>query len=176
MQFFGNRAASWILSTTLAGLALLAHPGDGSSGAPAQTTAATGPRVSLAPPTKQVSAAAATQPTKAQIAESARRLFARENLVAWCIVPFDSKNRSPQDRAAMLEQLGFKRFAYDWRAEHIPSFDAEMDSLAQKGIKLEAFWVAPGELNRESRIILDLLKRHGLKTRLWVLLDLGPTA
>ena len=44
---------------------------------------------------------------------------------------------------------------------------------SRKGIKLDAFWVAPGELNRESRIILDLLKRHGLKTRLWVLLDFG---
>ena len=108
-----------------------------------------------------------------QITASARHLFARENLVAWCIVPFDSKKRSPEDRAAMLARLGFKRFAYDWRAEHIPSFDAEMDALEQKGIKLDAFWVAPGELNRESRIILDLLERHGLKTDLWVLLDLG---
>ena len=108
-----------------------------------------------------------------QIAQSAGRLFARENLVAWCIVPFDSKKRGPEDRAAMLARLGFKRFAYDWRAEHIKSFDAEMDALEQKGIKLDAFWVAPGELNRESRIILDLLKRHGLKTDLWVLLDLG---
>jgi len=52
--------------------------------------------------------------------EIARRLFARENLVAWCIVPFDSKRRGPEDRAAMLERLGFKHFAYDWRAEHIP--------------------------------------------------------
>ena len=30
-----------------------------------------------------------------------------------------------------------------------------------------------GELNRESRIILDALKRHGVKAELWVLLDLG---
>jgi putative heme-binding domain-containing protein len=108
-----------------------------------------------------------------QIAQSARRLFARDNLVAWCIVPFDRKKRGPQDRAAMLEKLGFKRFAYDWRAEHIPTFDAEMDALAERHIKLDAFWVAPGELNRESRLILDLLKRHRLKPDLWVLLDMG---
>ncbi|MFI5459240.1 MAG: DUF6797 domain-containing protein [Isosphaerales bacterium] len=73
----------------------------------------------------------------------------------------------------MLERLGFRRFAYDWRAEHIPSFDAEMEALKRHGISLDAFWVAPGELNRESRIILDLLERHRIKTQLWVLLDLG---
>ena len=103
----------------------------------------------------------------------AERLFARDNLIAWCIVPFDSKKRGPEERAAMLERLGFKHFAYDWRAEHIPTFDAEIEALKRHGVALDAFWVAPGELNRESRIILDVLKRHGVKAQLWVLLDLG---
>jgi putative heme-binding domain-containing protein len=100
-------------------------------------------------------------------------LFARDNLIAWCIVPFDSKKRAPEERAAMLERLGFKHFAYDWRAEHIPTFDAEVDALKRHGVALDAFWLAPGELNRESRIILDVLRRHGVKAQLWVLLDLG---
>ncbi len=103
----------------------------------------------------------------------ANPLFARDNLIAWCIVPFDSRKRGPEERAAMLEGLGFRHFAYDWRAEHIASFDAEIDALKRHGVSLDAFWVAPGELNRESRIILDALKRHGVKARLWVLLDLG---
>ena len=59
----------------------------------------------------------------------------RENLVAWCIVPFDSKKRAPEERAAMLERLGFRHFAYDWRAEHIPTFDAEIDALKRHGIR-----------------------------------------
>src|SRR5436190_2323523 len=94
------------------------------------------------------------------------RLFARDNLVAWCIVPFDAKKRGPEERAAMLTRLGFKRFAYDWRAEHIPTFDAEIEGLKRHGITLQAFWVAPGELNRESRLILDTLRRHGIETEL----------
>ena len=106
-------------------------------------------------------------------AEAAKRLFARDNLIAWCIVPFDSKKRAPEDRAAMLQKLGFKHFAYDWRGEHIPTFDAEVVALKRHGVALDAFWVAPGELNRESRIILDLLKRHAIKAQLWVLLDFG---
>src|SRR3954468_23895586 len=100
-------------------------------------------------------------------------LFDHANLDAWCIVPFDAKKRGPEERAAMLERLGFKHFAYDYRAEHIPTFDAEIEALKRHGIALDAFWVAPGELNGESRQILDVLRRHGVKTRLWVLLDLG---
>jgi putative heme-binding domain-containing protein len=103
-----------------------------------------------------------------------RDTFARENLVAWCIVPFDSQQRTPQQRAEMLDRLGIRRLAYDWRAEHVPTFDLEMETLRKHGIKLDAFWVAPGELNDQSRLILDVLKRHGIKTQLWTLLDLGP--
>jgi putative heme-binding domain-containing protein len=108
------------------------------------------------------------------VAKVAKQLYARDNLIAWCIVPFDSKKRAPEERAAMLQKLGFKHFAYDWRNEHIPTFDAEVEALQRHGVGLDAFWVAPGELNRESRIILDLLKRHEIKAQLWVLLDLGP--
>ncbi len=105
-------------------------------------------------------------------AGNAGKLFARDNLIAWCIVPFDSKKRGPEERAEMLARLGFQHFAYDWRAEHVPTFDAEMEALKRRGIALDAFW-APGELNADSRRILDTLKRHGLKVSLWVLLDFG---
>jgi len=105
--------------------------------------------------------------------EATKRLFGRENLIAWCIVPFDSKHRTPEQRAEMLQRLGFKHFAYDWRGEHIPTFDAEVDALKKHGVSLDAFWVAPGELNNESKIILDVLKRHGVKAQLWALLDFG---
>ena len=38
-------------------------------------------------------------------------LFARSNLVAWCNEPFDAKKRGPEERAAMLQQLGLRRLA-----------------------------------------------------------------
>ncbi len=99
-------------------------------------------------------------------AASAHSLFARTNLMAWCIVPFDGKQRGPEERAAMLEELGFKRFAYDYRAQHVPTFDAELEALKRRGISLDAWWF-PG-LNTEGRLILDVLKRHGVKAQLWV--------
>ena len=104
--------------------------------------------------------------------EQGKGLYARENLVAWCIVPFDAKKRGPEERAAMLERLGFKHFAYDWRAEHVPTFDAEIEALKRHGIELDAFWFR-GRAEPRAQLILDVLKRHGVKTQLWVLLDMG---
>jgi putative heme-binding domain-containing protein len=101
-------------------------------------------------------------------------IFARDNLIAWCIVPFDSKNRGPEERAAMLRRLGFKHFAYDWRAEHVPTFDAEIKALKKEVVALDAFWLAPGDLNDQSRNILQVLERNQVRASLWALLDFGP--
>lgn len=96
-------------------------------------------------------------------------LFAKANLVAWCIVPFDSKKRGPEERAAMLEKLGVHKFVYDYRAEHIPTFDAEMEALKRHHIELVGWWF-PTSLNGEARQILDVIKRHGMtKCDLWVM-------
>jgi sugar phosphate isomerase/epimerase len=95
-------------------------------------------------------------------------LFSKTNLDAWCIVPFDAKKRGPEDRAAMLERLGFRMFAYDYRSEHIPTFDAEMDALKRHHIQLLAWWF-PTEYNEEARLILDVLKRHNIHAQLWVM-------
>jgi len=95
-------------------------------------------------------------------------LFGRTNLIAWCIVPFDAKKRGPEERAAMMEKLGFKLFAYDYRAEHIPTFDAEMEAIKRHHVRLLAWWF-PGALNDEAKLILEVLKRHGIReAQLWV--------
>ena len=67
-------------------------------------------------------------------------LFARDNLVAWCIVPFDAKQRSPEERARMVERLGLSRVAYDWRAQHVAEFAREMQAYREHGIECTAFW------------------------------------
>jgi putative heme-binding domain-containing protein len=104
-----------------------------------------------------------------------RALFERDNLVAWCIVPFDAKKRGPEERAAMLARLGIKKLAYDYRAEHIPTFDAELDALRKHGIELTAWWF-PTTLNDEAKHILSVLERHKFQTQLWVTGGGEPTA
>ena len=116
-------------------------------------------------------ALALSLPTAAPAADNF--LFAKSNLVAWCIVPFDAKKRGPEERAAMLEKLGIHRFAYDYRAEHIPTFDAEMDALKRHHIELTAWWF-PTVLNDEAKLILNVLQRHKLSPQLWVMGGGGP--
>ncbi len=102
------------------------------------------------------------------------QLFARTNLLAWCIVPFDAKKRGPEERAAMLEQLGFKMFAYDYRAEHIPTWDVEMEALKKHRVQLTAWWF-PTTLNDEARKILGVLEHHQIHAQLWVMGGGTPT-
>ncbi|MFM1919105.1 MAG: hypothetical protein RLZZ303_739 [Candidatus Hydrogenedentota bacterium] len=108
----------------------------------------------------------------ASASEAHPPLFERDNLVAWCIVPFDARKRGPEARAEMLARLGFKHFAYDWRDEHIPTFDEEIETLKRWGITLSAFWF-PAGLNEQAQAILDALKRNGVKTQLWVTMGGG---
>lgn len=94
-------------------------------------------------------------------------LYRKDNLVAWCIVPFDAKKRNSADRAKMLKELGFSKFAYDWRDEHIPTFDEEIAQLRKNGVDLSAFWF-PAGLNAQAKKILEALERNQVRTQLWV--------
>jgi hypothetical protein len=101
------------------------------------------------------------------------RPLAMDDLVAWCIVPFDSRKRSPEERIAMLERLGFKRYAYDWRAEHLPDTARELRLAREHGIRVEAVWVwiekdQPGRLSESNERLLSALREAGLSTQLWV--------
>jgi quinoprotein glucose dehydrogenase len=100
-------------------------------------------------------------------------LFARTNLVAWCIVPFDTQRRGPEERAEMLDHLGIRKLAYDWRAEHIPTFDAEVAAMKRHGIDMTAWWF-PATLNTEARAILECIQRNDIHPQLWVMMEGGP--
>lgn len=96
------------------------------------------------------------------------KLFAKDNLVAWCIVPFDSQKRTPEQRAEMLHELGIKRLAYDYRPEHVPTFEREIAALKKHGIELTAWWF-PTNLNDEAKETLKLFAKHDLHPQLWVM-------
>ncbi|WP_229254741.1 sugar phosphate isomerase/epimerase family protein [Dyadobacter linearis] len=105
--------------------------------------------------------------------QAQKSVFRKDNLIAWCIVPYDSKNRGPVERSEMLNKLGIKMLAYDWREKHIAEFDAEMEALKKHNIKLQAFWLHSGsnpENDKTLPIILDVLKRHNIKTEIWCMI------
>ena len=100
-------------------------------------------------------------------------LFSKENLVAWCIVPFDAEKRSPEERALMLKDLGITQFAYDWREEHLPTFKEEINVLGRQNIDLKSvwFWINGNQeniLDSTNEFLLASLKEGNVKTELWV--------
>ena len=120
-----------------------------------------------------IAVAWACTPVQAAEPSPAAGVFARSNLVAWCIVPFDTKKRGPEERAAMLERLGITKLAYDWRAEHVPTFDAEVAALKRHGVEMTAWWF-PGGLSPSAVAILECVKRNRIHPQLWACLDGGP--
>lgn len=105
--------------------------------------------------------------------KSAENLFRKDNLVAWCVVPFDSVNRTPQQRVAMLKELGFSHFAYDWRQQHLETFAEEIRALQSNDIHLKSVWMwidtdSGALLDDNNQRLLDIIKEHDVKTDLWL--------
>ncbi len=99
-------------------------------------------------------------------------IFAMDNLVAWCIVPFDALERTPVERAEMLTRLGFERMAWDWRMEHIETLPVEIETLGEYGIELTAVWfwidrgMDDGFLPHHEQIF-EAIANSGTVTDLW---------
>ncbi len=98
-----------------------------------------------------------------------RSLLGFENLMAWCIVPFDAKKRGSEERAEMLERLGIRKLAYDWREEHVASFDAEVEAMKRHKIEITAWWM-PGSLDANCRKIIEVMRRREIRPQWWVLI------
>ncbi len=99
-------------------------------------------------------------------------LFDKSNLVAWCVVPFDSKERSPEERAEMLKKLGISELAYDWRQQHLPTFEAELEALKKHNINLRAvwFWIdqdSVGYLGEDNEALWDKIVANDVQTECW---------
>ncbi|MGB1929754.1 MAG: sugar phosphate isomerase/epimerase family protein [Mariniblastus sp.] len=91
------------------------------------------------------------------------RLYGTQNLVAWCIVPFDASRRGPAERAKMVKKLGINRIAYDWRAEHVPTFEEEIIQYQKNGIEFFAFWSWHDSLEA-------LVAKYKIRPQIWVTL------
>ena len=98
-------------------------------------------------------------------------LWSHDNLVAWCAVPFDARARGPEERARMLEELGFRMFAYDWREKDVPTFDAELDALQRHRVELLAWWFPFDAGDPAAARTLEVFRRHNAHPQLWVALQ-----
>ena len=88
-------------------------------------------------------------------------LWQKSNLVAWCLVPFDSAKRGPAERAEMLNRLGIRRVAYDWREEHVGTFEEEILQYQKYNLDFFAFWNWHPSLE-------PLILKYGIHPQIWI--------
>ena len=105
--------------------------------------------------------------------KATQSIYAMDNLVAWCVVPFDSEQRGPRERVEMLKELGFKKFAYDWRESHLAEFPQEVELLEQHQIELTSvWWWIDGQgddlLNSSNQLLLHYLDSLDLSCDIWM--------
>ena len=63
-----------------------------------------------------------------------------DTLAAWCVVPYDDRERAPEARAKVLANLGIDALAWDWRDEHAAQLGEQADALAAHNLTLAAIW------------------------------------
>ncbi len=98
-----------------------------------------------------------------------------DSIYAWCIVPFDSLNRTPQQRLFMLKRLGIKKYAYDWRQEHLSTMAQELRLAKAQNIEINAVWLwiddqwdAVGKLNNVNERLFEIIDEVGYQGQIWV--------
>ncbi len=97
------------------------------------------------------------------------------NIYPWCIVAFDSLERSPVDRIMMLKELDFTKYAYDWRDKHLDEMETEINLARENEIEIISVWLwlnakrdSLNNLSPSNERIFKILKNTKLKTTLWV--------
>jgi hypothetical protein len=99
------------------------------------------------------------------------KLYQPNNLMAWCVVPFDGAKRNPAERCEMLAKLGFTRYAFDWRAEHATDvmLEWEFTEVQKNKLTLQGCWF-PAGVGPDGERLLKWLKQFKITTELWVML------
>jgi hypothetical protein len=76
---------------------------------------------------------------------------------------------------AMLKRLGFTRYVYDWRAEHLPTMTHELQLAQQQGIAVQGVWMwidgnkdRPGALSADNEQVFKSLHEANLSTQIWL--------
>ena len=101
-----------------------------------------------------------------------------KNTYPWCIVAYDSLERSPKQRIALLKEIGFNKYAYDWRDKHLDDTHAELKLATENNIEIVSVWLwlnakrdSLNSLSDANQRILGIIDSLNLKTTLWVSLS-----
>ncbi|MDN5211247.1 TIM barrel protein [Fulvivirgaceae bacterium BMA12] len=97
------------------------------------------------------------------------------NIYPWCIVAYDSLERSPTERIEMMKTMGFVKYAYDWRDRHLDEMARELQLARDNDIEVLSVWLwlnakgdSLGHLSPSNERIFDILETSQLKTTIWL--------
>ncbi len=98
-----------------------------------------------------------------------------DRVFAWCIVPFDVKNRTPEQRIDLLKELGIQKYAYDWRDKHLDEMVHEWKLAKTNNIQVTAVWLwldarndTVGKLSPLNERLLQNIDSANLSTDIWL--------
>jgi len=98
-----------------------------------------------------------------------------DRVFAWCIVPFDVKNRTPEQRIDMLKELGIQKYAYDWREKHLDEMVREWQLAKTNNIQVTAVWLwldartdTVGKLSALNERLFQNIDSANLSTDIWL--------
>ncbi len=101
-----------------------------------------------------------------------------QNYYPWCIVAYDSLERSPFERIDMMKELGFNKYAYDWRDRHLDDTAKELKLATENNIDVISVWLwlntkrdSIDHLSPSNERLFDIVEGVGLKTTYWVSLS-----
>jgi hypothetical protein len=113
--------------------------------------------------------------TAACKAQSGTQLIDTDKIYAWCIVPYDSVKRLPEERINMLKGLGINKYAYDWREKHLATMAEELTLAKQNDVEIISVWMwiddnwdSTDGLNRSNQKVFDVVKEVNYKGQIWV--------
>lgn len=98
-----------------------------------------------------------------------------EDMVPWCIVAFDSLERTPENRIKMIKDFGFTMYAYDWRDHHLTDSKKELILAQENDIDILSVWIwmnpkrdSIHKLSPANEKMFKIVKELNLKTTFWV--------
>jgi len=104
-----------------------------------------------------------------------KSLIQVDEVSPWCILGFDSLDRTPKQRIAMLKEMGFTRYGYNRGKGNFEEMKKEFDLAGENNIEIVSvfLWLnadrdSIGKLSPSNQLLLSNLELVEQKPTIWV--------
>ena len=101
--------------------------------------------------------------------------FETEDLTPWCILGFDSLDRTPTQRIAMLKEMGFTKYGFNKGKGHMHEMVEEFQLAKANDIEIVSIFLwlnakrdSVGQLGEDNRTLFENLKEVDYTPTIWV--------